>query len=202
MKKIFCLILSMLMAGVCLTSCKDEGDSGKISLIVSNMYGVITPIDIYKIKDGYIDFLQSDKIIEVKKKYNYCVYYYCKNKKQKFYGKRFLNIDKATYKITFWDSRDDQPADGFTYEKDLIYFSEYFGKKENLSIVANVSFYETFYIKLEERDDTYKITYYDDPVIYNNFNDPIVFNDIKMLDDYKRVIEVPKSDITKIEYIV
>lgn len=202
MKKLVCLILSVLMAGSMLTSCKDKGDSGKISRIVSNMYGIITPIDIYKIEDGYIDFWESEEIIKVEKKYNYCVYYYQKNKNEKFYGRKFINVHKTKYKITFWDSRDNQPADVFTYENDLIYFSEYFGKKENISLVANVSFDKTIHIKLEERNDTYKITYYDDPSNHSNFSSPIVLNNINDLDCYKKVIEVQKNDITGIEYIV
>ncbi len=201
MKKILCLIFSIFMFGACFTSCKDERGSGKISLLVSKEYGVIKPVDIYQINDGYINFWESNQNIELQKKYNYCAYTYREKKNKKLYGHQFLNIERTTYKITLWDSRDNQPADAFTYEDDILYFSEYFGEKENVSIVANVSFVKTLHVNLQEKNDTYKVTYYRDPN-HNDFSNAISFNDIQEFDRYKKVIEVPKSDVTKIEYIL
>lgn len=201
MKKIVYYILSILLVGVCFTSCKDEIDSGNISLLVSEMYGTIKPVDIYIIKDGYMEGWNNNKKVSLKKKYNYCAYNYTSSKTTQKNDVSLLKVNKAELKLTIWDKRDNAPADGFTFEEDRVYYSEYWGAKTRVSFVANVSFYKTMHISLEEKSDTYKITYYgqDYSGIYGV---SLAFENIKSLDKYKKVIEVPKSDITKIEYIV
>ena len=202
MKKSTCLMLSILIFGVCLTSCKAENDSEKIACIVSEQYGLITPVDIYELKDGYINFWQSNKTIQLQKKYYFTALSYTKDKKNQLSNARhYLKYDTTAYKLTFWDTRDNQPADAFTYEQDLICYSEYYGEKEIVSFGTNVSFYKTMHIKLEEKSDTYKITYYGQE--YSGFHGvSFSFNTLRTIEQYKNVIEVPKSDVSRIEYII
>lgn len=204
MKKIVYYILSILLVGVFFTSCKDESDSGKISLLVSKTYGTITPIDIYEIKDGYMEGWDNNKKVSLQKRYNYCAYNYTSSKTTKKSDLFLLEVNMTKLKLTKWDTRDNAPADAFTYKEDLIYYSEYWGVKTRVSFVANVSFYKTMHINLEEKSDTYKITYYSGHygVSYDIYAVSLAFENIKSLDKNKKVIEVPKSDITKIEYIV
>ena len=182
MKKIVYYILSILLVGVFFTSCKDESDSGKISLLVSKTYGTITPIDIYEIKDGYMKGWDNNKKVSLQKRYNYCAYNYTSSKTTKKSDLFLLEVNMTKLKLT---------------REDSVYYSEYWGVKTGVSFVANVSFYKTIHISLEEKSDTYKITYYS-----QGYGGTFVFENIKSLDKNKKVIEVPKSDITKIEYIV
>lgn len=204
MKKIFCLLLSFLITTLPLTSCKDKGNSGKISLIVSNMYGTIKPVNIYEIIDGYMQLGTSKKKVSLKKGNNYCASCYSTPKTTTMYNQlHLLQINMTQLKLTIWDSHFDCPATGLTPNEDRIYYSEYWGVKRQVSFVTNVSYYKTIHIKLEEKSDTYKITYYQDPnIVPGHFVIPLSLTKIEDLNKHKKVIEVNKSDITKIEYFV
>ena len=107
---VIAILLSIHMMGVFLTGCKNENDSGKISLLVSKEYGVIKPVDIYQINDGYINFWESNQNIELQKKYNlekdYFFYFkmasdagysYAKNNLYKYYFERKKCIGDTTF---------------------------------------------------------------------------------------------------------
>lgn len=202
MKKQLCFILStLLIISSSFIACKEkESDTGKISLIVSNAYGSIKPVDIYEIKDGYMTTLgevEYRKKYELLSKYAYCAYRYSASKSTELYELHLLSINYATLKVTYKyitpTTITIKPTEPYT-----VYYSEYWGKKEEVLFIENISFHKTIHIELEERNDTYKITYYRD----GSIDTPIGIDSIKGLDNYKKVVEVPKSDISKIEYIV
>ena len=84
----------------------------------------------------------------------------------------------------------------WAYTEDGNYYTTYWGKPaERVRYSANLSFYKTLPLKVEEKHNTYMITYYK----FNaNF---FVFNDISILESYKTLIELNKYEITKIEYL-
>lgn len=193
MKKLFCLLLIVIMICGFSTSCKNEGDSGKVSLIVSEMYGSLKPFDIYEIKDGYMQSLDNSvNRLSLVKGYNYCINQYLSVKMNEIDGElNLLSIDREKFKLTKWKAKN---------KNDIIYYSEYWGLKTRVKLGARVSFYKTIHINLEEKEDTFRITYYDLSSYY--YDKPTGFNEIELLEKFKRVIEVPKSDIIKIEYII
>ena len=203
MKKVLCFIFSILISVTGFTSCKDESDSGEIALIVSEMYGTIKPVDIYEIKDGYMTTLGEIKYrkrVELQRRYSYCAYNYSKNKSIESYNNYLLSIDKKALKVT---SEYIVPT-AVTFKPSVpytIYYSEYWGKKEEVLFISNISFHKTIHIKLEERKDTYRIMYYTNNSS-GNIDRAICLDNIKKLDDYKKVVEVSKSDISRIEYII
>ena len=143
----------------------------------------------------------DERHVTLEKRYNYCVNNYTPSKASQKYDVSLLKVDMKKLELSIWDSNLNKPGSGLTPSKYRVYYSEYFGSKSRVSFVANVSFYQTMHIKLEEKADTYKITYYgqENSGIYGVY---ILFNNINGLENYKNIIEVPKSDITKIEYIV
>lgn len=197
MKKIYVIILSFLLVVFAFFGCA-ESDRGKIAMIVLKTYGTIKPVDIYEIKDGYMTTtgeLDKRKTYELGKKYNYCAYQYKAGKNTTGYEYSFLKVENklkisveyvAPQNLTF---KPTTPR--------ILYYSEYWGEKENVLFVSRIQFYKTLHITLQEKRDSYKITYYN----CITTNDSICFNDMKRLDDYKKVIEVPKSDLKKVEYI-
>lgn len=75
------------------------------------------------------------------------------------------------------------------------YYSRYWGEAVKVEFVTNLKFYKTYHLGIKENSDTYKITYY-------NIGNGKSFNSLNSINDYKKVIEIPKSDIEKIEYFV
>jgi uncharacterized protein YxeA len=205
MKKIFHLILSVFMVALCsLTSCDSENSSGKISMIVSNMYGVIKPIEIYEFQDGYMYTSGRDinHRVEVELPLRYDHY----AKSYSSYGKSYTVYDaysylqvgahlKVTSKLIIPKSKQITPQN-ITFQPNYpytVYYSELWGEKENVNFYANVRYCKTLYIKLQEKSDSYKITYYD-------IDGGVAFNGINSIENYKRIVEIQKNDIVKIEY--
>jgi len=190
-----------LTCTTCFTACKTKHEINKISLIVSNMYGSIRPVDIYEIQGGSIRFTKSNKVITMEKKYSFCAISFSETKMDSITRTDYvigLQLDNK-YKISVWDIENSRPAFGYVKPENRRLYSEYYGEKEFVASTTNVSFYKTLPIKLEEKADTFKITYYK----YNSssFSVPICFNDYETtIIEYKKVIEVLKTDIKKIEY--
>lgn len=185
----------------CFAGCATK-NSSRISLIVSNTYGSIKPIDVYEIKGGSILFTERNKDIELVKKYSYCAINSSETKKEFISSAKYifgLKVD-SKYKIGVWDIKNARPAIGYPVKEEYRQlYSEYYGEKEFVSAKTDVSFYKTLPIELEEKSDTYKITFYKDD--NNSFSDPICFNNYeKTISGYKKVVEVLKTDISKIEY--
>lgn len=206
MKKFFSLLLTLFITISSLSSCNNESNAGKISLIRSNFYGTIKPIDIYEIKDGYMETVDktNKQKLNLEKSHDYyaCTYSSTKSKKiLRANQKNTLKIDYTTLKITWKQIVPNtvilKPAEPYT----TVYYSEYFGWKAEVEFIANISFYKTLHIKLEEKIDTYIITYYcrRDIDNYDNFSN-LSFSKMSYLEQDKKIIEVPKSDIERIEY--
>lgn len=200
------IILSIIFIPmVCLTGCSTKTTAkdeliDTISLIVSDTYGSITPIDIYEIKGGSILFDESDKNIELEKAYSFYAVSSSKTKLNQTSSTQYVIGLKvpSNYKIGIWDIKRARPAIG--YPVSLEYrrlYSQYYGEVEFVSAKTDLLFRETLHIELEEKTDTYKITYYYDR---NNFEDYVCFNDYKKINDNKKIVEVLKDDILKIEY--
>ena len=162
----------------------------KIQLINSKTYGIIKPIDIYTITDGYMS--TSGEISQRKKyslniPYEYCAYEYLDQKQSSIINNTsLLEIDQNELKVS-WGYSD------FFGTKVLTYYSQFWGNKEDVLFIADIVFKETYYINFIEKSDTYKITYYD-------IDNETGLHEVKSINNYKKTIEIPKIDVTKIEY--
>lgn len=177
MKKIICLILSLIINLSCLafTSCEEAVSP---TVIYTKTNGTIRPIKIYKTGKGLMTAINSKKSIEIKVRYKY----YCDTN-------QFTAVYPSSpyyYNVT----------DGilWAYTNAGVYYSTFWGAPVAVRYSAELSFYQMLPIKLIEKENTYKITYYS--------LDEHATNDIskKSLENYKKVIEINKSDIRKIEY--
>ena len=187
-KKKFYILLSIIFILLAYVGCKPSKNS--IKLINSKTYGKITPIDIYEITNGYMTTtgeITNRKNHPLPIDYEYCAYQYLDKKTTSILDNTALvRITDSTLKIT-WGYSD------FFGNTSITYYSEFFGEKQPVMFVANVTFKKTYYIKLQEKSDTYKITYYD---IKNEKG----LHSIKSINNYKKTIEILKTDVTKIEY--
>lgn len=188
MKKKYFLLFSIPFIMSSCIGCTPS-NKGKIQLIHSKVYGAIKPIDIYTITNGY---MRTDGDSERKRhslniNYKYCVYEYHNQKRSSIIDNTaLLEIDHNKLKISHGYS-------DFLGTKVLTYYSEFWGEKENVMFIANVTFKETYHIELKEKSDTYKITYY-------NINNETGLHNIKSINNYKKTIEILKTDVKKIEY--
>lgn len=189
MKKKYFLLFSIPFIMSSFIGC-NPNKKEKIQLIHSKAYGAIKPIDIYTITNGY---MSTDGEFSERKRhslninYKYCVYEYYNQKHSSIIDNTaLLEIDQNKLKIS-WGYSD------FFGTKVLTYYSEFWGEKENVMFIADVTFKETYHIKLKEKSDTYKITYYD-------INNETGLHNIKSINNYKKTIEILKTDVTKIEY--
>lgn len=168
-----------------LLTCCSIYQKGNIQAIYLKGYNAICPVDVYKVLDGYMytdSALENKKTHTLEKEYSYCTYKYAKDKKTiSTDGDSLLNIDYSALKIF---KRDYQFG---------IYYSNFWGEEETVSFTANIKFEKTYHIVLQEKLDTYKITYYD----IGNFQ---AFDNLSSINDYKKTIEVLKSNISRIEY--
>lgn len=185
MKKSFLLLLCIPFIMCTFTCCKNN--KGKIKLIHAKSYGAITPIDVYEIIDGNMhtqEILSEQETYHLNKRYNYCTYTYQEKKKDTSSNYYLLSFSEPELKLTF-------KYDYVSHE--IFFYSEFWGEKEPVGFEANLKFKKTYPIKLKEKSDTYKITYYD-------IEDATGFNDLDSIDEYKKTIEILKTDVKKIEY--
>lgn len=174
----FILILSSFMG------CKSEAE--QIVSITSQTYGTLTPIDIYKVTNGYMTAHEEEKVYPLDKKYNYYAYKYLEKKENKVYVENLLKIDYKKLKIAYGYAN-------FFGSKIPQTYSDYWGENDMVSFISNIDFYQTYHIVVQEKSDTYKITYYD-------IGTKAYFNDLSTMNSYKKTIEVSKNDIVSIEY--
>ena len=185
MKRFFSLCLSALMifSSIALVGCERRG----ISIISSGLCGYIYPIDIYEVVDGYMYSTQSmGKKVELEKDEKYYAVGYSETKLSNILTGNPLKIDKEKLKLS------NEYMDDCFFD----YSSEYWGTLEAVRFETNVKFYKTYYVKFEKRLNTYKISYYD--INY----DGMWLESLDNLNEYKKIVEVPKDDIKKIEYFV
>ena len=189
MKRFFSLCLSALMifSSIALVGCK----SRSISMISSSSCGYIYPIDIYKVVDGYMYSTKSmEKKVELEKEEKYYAVRYSEEKLSDISTGTPLKINKDALKLS---SEYIDYSGNYGYRA---YTSKYWGSEEAVSFKTNVKFYKTYYLKFEEKSNTYKITY------YHRIDDGSFFAKLDDLNEYKKIVEVPKDDIKKIEYFV
>ena len=163
------------------SSCEQE----VIAAIYTKGNGIIRSIDIYKVAEkGIMTGLKTKNTLEVETSYNF---YFVNHKKVASYP------DKASkYHVnTIAYSKEVNAFGEYIYMD----FTQYWGVEEMVSFKAKCKYYKTLKIKLTEKKNTYKIVYYD-------IRDGETWNDIfeGQLDDRKKVIELNKSEIKKIEY--
>ncbi|MBQ4269274.1 MAG: hypothetical protein IJB97_06475 [Clostridia bacterium] len=167
---VFCFIICFFSFSF-FTACDRD-----IVAIYTKNNGIIRPINIYKTGKSTIEGWSSGNTLDVDIRYKY----YCQNPQ---YSPRYPN--GSGYYCVY--GLIDYSKNGWDY-------TSYWGKDEAVLYDTELSFSKTLYIKLREKRNTYKITYYD--------LDEKCLNDIskKNLKRFKKVIELNKSEITKIDY--
>ena len=188
-KKIsFSIAITFILCVSLFTFCENASNKKlKIASISTRNYGIIKPIDIYLIRDGYITNF-SEKV-EISALDKYFVQYYTETKRTTSSSPYGMNIPELKTDIVNWK---------YIYKD---WKTVYFDK--------TLEYSHTIHIDLEEKESSYKITYYDILTLQNTSNDffghkrEFCFNGTpkKELSKYKRIKEFPKSEIISITYI-
>ena len=171
-------------------SCSNTQNSNtqKIASIYTHNYGVIKPLDIYLIKDGYITNY-SEKV-EATTLDKYFVKYYQESKQTASSSAYGISVTGLKFDILSWK---------YQYKD---WESVYFHKSLQYSY--------TIHIDLVEKETSYQITYYHISDLKMNTPDAtgytreLCFNNppSEELLQYKEMKEFPKSEIISIDYIL
>ena len=177
MKKLLCCIVIFLCSLLCLNFISCSNSTSPNAIYTTN-YGTIRPIKVYTTENGIMEALDGSKrTAKIGIKYKY----YCRT--NEYYAYYPHNPECYNCDSRIWSST-----------KNGKYYSKYWGDEIMVSYSADLSYYKTLPVELIEKEDTYKITYYD--------LDKRCLNDLSKntLSRYKKVIEINKTAVKKIEY--
>ena len=189
MKKIFNLLFPLLLTSLSLGGCeltlKKEDKPLKIIAIHTQTYGIIKPIDVYTITEGYI-YWKDEKVYATSLK-KYYIKYYVKNKYTLSAGDTGMSIPELKFDITDWKY----------HYKDWKY----------VNFHKTLKYSYTIDIDLVETSTGYRITYYNIHDLKMDIDSATGYprevcmdNPEKELLEYKLFKEFPVSEIRSIDY--
>ncbi len=166
-----------------------EEEQLKISSIYTQNYGVIKPLDIYLIKDGYITNYSAEKV-KATTLAKYFVKYYEESKQTTSTSDCGIYISDLKFDIVNWK---------YQYKDwEAIYFHK------------SLQYSYTIHIDLVEKATSYLITYYYISDLKMNIDGVTGYTRELCFDtppeeellQYKRIKEFPKSEIISIDYML
>ncbi len=162
----------------------------KISVIYLKNGSKICNINVYKVTGGEMWELgdQNNKV-DLEAKYRFKAYT-PKDSESDIYRSSpplELYVDINELMITVVPYKN-----GYNYW-DGIYYSEYWGSRVQVLFSLNTEYYKTYPIKIKEKTNSYTITYYD--LSYHT-----AINNLSELEEYKKTIEIPISEVSRIVY--